>query len=140
MRLANWFTKKNKPLYRCLFKLIVTLVIILFVFGSAQMIFENQWLVGLMRAELFKRANVSNYINDESQYEDINLYKFWDMFYYMVMTLTTVGYGDIYPHTEEGQWLFIIIEISALSALPIAAMDFQKVNNLTSSYSRSTYQ
>ena len=62
------------------------------------------------------------------------------MFYYMVVTVTTVGYGDIYPNTEAGQYLFIIIEISVLSAIPIQAMEYQKVNNLTSSYSRSVYQ
>jgi HJR/Mrr/RecB family endonuclease len=36
------------------------------------------------------------------EYENVTLYYFWDMIYYMVVTVTTVGYGDIYPHTTEG--------------------------------------
>ena len=33
----------------------------------------------------------------ESNYEGIVLYNFVDMMYYMVVTMTTVGYGDICP-------------------------------------------
>ena len=78
-------------------------------------------------------------MHDESAYEDVELYYFWDMIYYMVVTVTTVGYGDIYPHTVEGQYLFILIEIATLSALPYQLIEFNKVNSLSSSYSRSHY-
>jgi len=41
------------------------------------------------------------------------------MLYYMVVTMTTVGYGDICPTTMPSQMLFIIIEIVIFSVLPL---------------------
>jgi len=117
LRLSKMFTRNNSPLIRVYFKMIFTLVIIFFVFGSAQLIFENQYIVSQMKEELKLRLDPS-YVHDESAYEDVELYYFWDMIYYMVVTVTTVGYGDIYPHTVEGQYLFILVEIATLSALP----------------------
>jgi voltage-gated potassium channel Kch len=40
------------------------------------------------------------------------------MFYYMVVTITTVGYGDIYPRTPVGRLLVVMVIFVILSLLP----------------------
>jgi hypothetical protein len=40
------------------------------------------------------------------------------MLYYMVVTMTTVGYGDISPSTTYSQLLFILIEVVTFSVIP----------------------
>lgn len=41
---------------------------------------------------------------------------FLDSMYFMVMTMSTIGYGDITPHTEAGKWLVMIY---ALMGVPL---------------------
>jgi hypothetical protein len=69
-----------------------------------------------------------------------NLLKFIDIFYYMIVTLTTVGYGDIYPNSPQGQIVLILILIVLLSVIPVQFGELSKINNLTSSYSRAFYK
>ena len=62
-----------------------------------------------------------------------------DMLYYMIVTLSSVGYGDISPVTIEGQYLVILIFIVFIGVLQKQISDFSKVNSLTSEYSRAEY-
>ena len=45
-------------------------------------------------------------------------YYFHDMLYFMFITITTVGYGDIYPRTVYGQMLCIGTILVILSLIP----------------------
>jgi voltage-gated potassium channel len=54
---------------------------------------------------------VENGINDR-----INT--FGDAFYYTVVTLTTVGFGDITPTSEAGRWVTVMMIISGIILIP----------------------
>ena len=74
------------------FRLIVTILIIFFL-GS-----------GLFWISEFKlNPHVSN---------------FGDAFYFTVVTLTTVGFGDITPLTTEGRWVTVLMIISGIILIP----------------------
>lgn len=41
-------------------------------------------------------------------------YKFHIAFYYITVTLATVGYGDFYPHTEVGKMFIFFLLLYAI--------------------------
>jgi len=43
---------------------------------------------------------------------------FGDAFYYTVVTLTTVGFGDIIPVSEAGRWVTVLMIISGIILIP----------------------
>ena len=49
-----------------------------------------------MRAELESRKDPT-YVIDEDNFEGIYIYGYHDMLYYIVVTMTVVGFGDICP-------------------------------------------
>lgn len=61
------------------------------------------------------------------------------MLYFLIITITTVGYGDIYPHTILGQMLCVGIIFVILALIPQQVSEFTKVNSLISVYERKKY-
>lgn len=51
---------------------------------------------------------------------------FGDAFYYCVVTLTTVGFGDITPKTAEGKWATVLMIISGIMLIPWQASQVVK--------------
>ena len=137
-RLIKVLTRKNLPMARVWFKLIYYVFTIIFVFAAAMLTVENQAKIDMMREEKINREDPS-YEFDESSFEDVGLYRFHDMLYYMIVTMTTVGYGDITPTTPLGQYIFIMIMITLMSSIPVTMIELQKVKGLTSEYSRISY-
>lgn len=43
---------------------------------------------------------------------------FGDAFYFTVVTLTTVGFGDITPVTEAGRWVTVLMILSGIVVIP----------------------
>jgi hypothetical protein len=61
------------------------------------------------------------------------------MLYYTVVTITTAGYGDIFPHTPPGQ-MFVIALFGAFAVyLTKQVTHLQKVSALSSHYARAVY-
>ena len=79
--------KKNE-----LYTLLLVLSFVIFTASSAFYIFENQ--------------NEGGQINH-----------FMDAIYWALVTLSTVGYGDITPHTAEGQFVALVLIISGVAVV-----------------------
>jgi len=61
------------------------------------------------------------------------------MVYFLIITITTVGYGDIYPRTAYGQMLSVGIIFVILALIPQQLSEFSKVSSLISEYERKQY-
>ena len=86
--------------YRRGFKLIFSLVMMIIIFASAILEVENE-NIRLNKDRVYaipkdQRSKWDFYLPDRP-------YEFHEMLYYMVVTMTTVGYGDIFPLTDIGE-------------------------------------
>lgn len=48
----------------------------------------------------------------------------WDSFYWTIVVITTVGFGDIYPVTFWGRIIFFIVALLGISTITIAVGEF----------------
>ncbi|KAJ6251706.1 calcium-activated potassium channel alpha chain [Anaeramoeba flamelloides] len=55
--------------------------------------------------------------------------KFHDAIYFLVITISTVGYGDISPQTTYGRIFMIVVVLTFLIVMPIQVNDLQAINN-----------
>ncbi len=61
-------------------------------------------------------ASISIYLF-EYKIESSNIWNLFDAFYWTVVTLATVGYGDITPQTTGGRWVAIFLILVSLGLL-----------------------
>ena len=66
--------------------------------------------------------------------------KFHEFLYFTVITISTVGYGDIYPISEGGRILIICLIILAAYYIPLKTGEILSILKDTSMYSREIYK
>jgi voltage-gated potassium channel len=71
-------------------------------------------LVSLVFAGSVAFYSVENGINP-------NIHSLFDSFWYAIVTVTTIGYGDIYPVTTEGRLVAIFLMLTGIGSLGLAA-------------------
>ena len=72
--------------------------IALYLFSSLLMVF------------MFTRLYMLDGINDVSSVQPMPTKKFWDCFYFSIVTWTSLGYGDVQPSILSRKW--VMIEVS----------------------------
>lgn len=130
----------QNQMFRVTFKVALTFTIIIFLFAACMLTIENMAFYTQMREELAAREADPNYVHVEENFETMTIYEYHDMLYYLVVTMTVVGFGDIYPQTVEGQILYIIIMFTFIVNLEAQVGELQKAFSLTSEFSRFQYQ
>lgn len=67
---------------------------------SLSYLIETPWIIKSFRFFLF-------YLVGILVYEQLEGWGFLDAFYFITQTVTTVGYGDVYPSTIQAQWFTV---------------------------------
>ena len=66
--------------------------------------------------------------------------KFHDFLYYIVITITTLGYGDIYPLTEQGRCVIVFLIVVTTYFVPMQTNELITILENSSIYSRAVYK
>lgn len=137
LRLDKVFARRSMTLVRIWFTLIFTFFATVYIFAAVMLTVENYNIREINSLRL--QNDIDGISNDEYSAVPSTEHEFHDMLYFLIITITTVGYGDIYPHTIYGQMLSIGIIFVILSLIPKQISEFSKVNSLISPYSRIKY-
>lgn len=102
----------------------VAMAIVITVFGYAIKVIERPLIYALIA------ANPDNTGNDLSSY--------WNSVWCMIVTLTTVGYGDYYPRTLPGRAIIFVICIFGATSVSMMVFSLQTVLSLNNAENRVT--
>jgi hypothetical protein len=121
-----------------MFTLLFTLVTTMFFMSAAMFEVENDFLNSEIPKVQLKRSEGITLTGFENVYPS-EIYEFHEMMYFMIVTMTTVGYGDIFPFTDYGRLLVILTIGVMLGLLPTQFQALIKVQSLQSKYARLEY-
>ena len=65
---------------------------------------------------------------------------FHDALYFVIVTISTVGYGDTYPHTFLGKFVVVFIVIFTIVLIPKQTNELLRLMSLQSRYRRTAYK
>ena len=99
----------------------------------------------LLFSSIFRIVEIEQ-VNSLIMHPDTRFYKFkpqtkfHEFLYFTVITISTVGYGDIYPISEGGRILIICLIILAAYYIPLKTGEILSILKDTSMYSREIYK
>ena len=96
----------------------------------------SYYILGII---LVSSALILEFENSESRSRNEDLYQFHDILYFMLVTLSTIGFGDIYPKTIASRVTIIITILILLSVVPTVYQKLKTILSLTSKYKRIVY-
>ena len=123
--------RRNMPLGRAIFSLAFEASTLILIFASGMLILENRYYL----KPLIEQKEAGGDFD-----HGLKLFVFHDLIYYTVVTITSTGYGDISPHTDYGQILFIMFFLSLMVVLPSRVQELRKMSSLTSAFGRVVYK
>jgi len=125
--------KRSNETMRYLFKLIIVFISLVFLSAASILEIENY---------IF-RLEFGDYAVDSSIKElkgTTSLMRFHDVVYFELVTLTTIGYGDITPKFWISRYIIIITVITLLVIVLPLYSKLKVIFSLNSKYSRMRYQ
>jgi len=130
-KIENILQRKTNETWRYSYKLGINIISIIFLSTSFILEVENQ---------KYREANSFNQVSSSGAVKSISQeFQFHDMLYYMLVTLGTIGYGDITPKTTLSRFAIIVTICSMLVIIPTLSQKLLTVFALTSKYSRISY-
>ena len=130
-KIENILQRKTNEAWRYTYKLGINAISIIFLATSFILEVENQ---------AYREVNSYNSVSSSGALKSISQeFQFHDMLYYMLVTLGTIGYGDITPKTTLARFAIIITICSMLVIIPTLSQKLITVLALTSKYSRISY-
>lgn len=141
-KIENILQRRTNETVRYSFKLIINVLAIIFLSTSIILELENNKFRGDLKDGSFDlnwhKRDYTQYITSKTQL--LKAYQFHDMLYYMLVTLGTIGYGDIIPRTTLGRFTIIITILFVLLIIPTLSQKLITILALTSKYSRISYR
>ena len=126
--LENNIKINENELVKSVINLIILFVFIILIFASLFSIIELDEVEKL-------------FIIPENRLYSLNTQtQFHQFLYYTVITLSTVGYGDIYPLSEGGRIVIICLIILAAYLIPLKTSELLQLLENTNIYSRAIYK
>ena len=113
------FVRRNMSLARVFFKLGYSLFTIVIMFSCVMLMIENKFYIKPTLISVAQKLAIDPdaELTYQEQHVPPPVYVFHDTLYYVVVTLTTCGYGDITPKTSYGMMLFVFIIIISMFVL-----------------------
>ena len=126
--LKNNIKLNENEVVKCIIDIIILFATIVLIFASIFRIVE----IDVINELLMNPSNKVYQLHIETS--------FHVFLYYTVITLSTVGYGDIYPLGEMGRIVIICLIILAAYIIPLKTGEILKILENTSIYSREIYK
>lgn len=133
-KVENILQRRTNENVRYTYKLIIYIVAIIFLSTSLILELENQYTRQETSPDLYNSKSKG------LKGSGLDIKQFHDMLYYMLVTLGTIGFGDVTPKTTMARFTIIITLLIMVAVIPTLFQKLSTINALTSKYSRMSYK